>query len=80
MIGQFCRRVPDELSVIGFDDIPQAAWSAYQLTTFRQSVAQLTGAVMEVLRRRTQHVVATHALTTIPVQLVARSTVSPRTA
>ena len=33
------RRVPDDLSVIGFDDIPQAAWGAYRLTTFRQPVA-----------------------------------------
>jgi DNA-binding LacI/PurR family transcriptional regulator len=69
------RRVPDELSLIGFDDIPQAAWSAYRLTTFRQSVADLTAAVMAVVRRRAQDPDSPRELTTVPVALVARSTV-----
>ncbi|NHF73469.1 LacI family DNA-binding transcriptional regulator [Paracoccus xiamenensis] len=30
--------IPDQLSVIGFDDIPQAGWEGYDLTTFRQPV------------------------------------------
>ena len=37
--SKFGRRVPEDLSVIGFDDIPQAGWGAYRLTTFRQPVA-----------------------------------------
>jgi len=69
------RRVPDDLSVIGFDDIPQAAWSAYRLTTFRQPVQDLACAVMEAIRRRAQNPVAPHDLTTVPVSLVVRATV-----
>lgn len=30
--------VPDDVSVVGFDDIPMAGWSAYNLTTIRQQV------------------------------------------
>lgn len=33
--------VPDQLSVIGFDDIPQAAWESYALSTFRQPIDQI---------------------------------------
>jgi DNA-binding LacI/PurR family transcriptional regulator len=69
------RRIPDDLSVIGFDDIPQAAWGAYRLTTFRQSVDDLTAAVMSAIRRRTDTPLASHELQTVPVQFVARSTV-----
>lgn len=30
-----------DISVLGFDDVPMAAWTAYQLTTFRQRVGQM---------------------------------------
>ena len=31
-------RVPDELSVIGYDDIEMASWEAYDLSTVRQPI------------------------------------------
>ena len=34
-------RVPDQLSLIGFDDIPQAGWEGYDLTTFQQPVDEI---------------------------------------
>ena len=46
------RRVPDDLSIIGFDDITQAAWDAYRLTTFRQPVGKLADAVLSAIKRR----------------------------
>jgi hypothetical protein len=36
--------------------------------------------VMDVLRRRMEHAASPHALTTVPVQLVVRSTVRGLTA
>ena len=69
------RRVPEDLSLIGFDDIPQAGWGAYRLTTLCQPVHELTAAVMAMIHRRAEDPVAPHTLTTVPVRLVARSTV-----
>lgn len=39
---RFRRRVPDEVGVIGFDDIEQAGWASYDLTTFAQPVEDIT--------------------------------------
>jgi DNA-binding LacI/PurR family transcriptional regulator len=67
------RSVPQDLSVMGFDDIPEAAWSAYRLTTFRQPVDELATAVITAIRRRDAG--SQHGLATVPVKLVVRSTV-----
>jgi DNA-binding LacI/PurR family transcriptional regulator len=29
-------RVPEDISVVGYDDVPPAAWRSYDLTTVRQ--------------------------------------------
>ena len=69
------RHVPDDLSVIGFDDIPQASWHAYQLTTFRQPVRMLTDQVMQVIRERAATPESPRAVFTLPATLVVRRTV-----
>jgi len=42
-------RVPDDISVIGFDDIPMANWPAYALTTVRQPIAQMVDETAKIL-------------------------------
>ncbi|MCB2111054.1 MAG: LacI family DNA-binding transcriptional regulator [Defluviimonas sp.] len=46
---RFAAAIPRDLSVIGFDDIAQAGWEAYDLTTFRQPVDALTEAALDAL-------------------------------
>jgi DNA-binding LacI/PurR family transcriptional regulator len=43
-------RVPDELALVGFDDIPMAGWAAYDLTTIRQPVDRMIAATLALLR------------------------------
>lgn len=33
--------VGQDISILGFDDVPMAAWTTYQLTTFRQRIGQM---------------------------------------
>ncbi len=45
------RRVPEDISVVGYHDIPQASWQSYRLTTIRQPVGDLIRAVMQAVLR-----------------------------
>jgi DNA-binding LacI/PurR family transcriptional regulator len=42
-------RVPQDISVVGFDDIPMASWPAYELTTVRQPIAQMVDETARIL-------------------------------
>jgi DNA-binding LacI/PurR family transcriptional regulator len=41
--------IPEEVSVVGFDDVPPAAWPAYNLTTFRQRVNRMVAETVTTL-------------------------------
>ncbi|AOJ66265.1 LacI family transcriptional regulator [Burkholderia ubonensis] len=49
---RFGLRVPDDLRVIGFDDIPAAAYDVYRLTTLRQDTQALANAAIDMLAER----------------------------
>ena len=42
-------KVPEEVSIIGFDDISMSAWSSYDLTTIRQPIKRMVDASVEEL-------------------------------
>lgn len=46
---EFELLIPDDLCVIGFDNIEQAGWMSYQLTTFGQPLEEMTNAIIERL-------------------------------
>jgi DNA-binding LacI/PurR family transcriptional regulator len=43
---------PRDLSVIGFDDIPEASWDAYRLSTFRQDPEEMAEHAIAQMDRR----------------------------
>ena len=66
--------VPREVSVIGFDNIKQADWLSYRLTTFDQPVDAMAGAVVGLVTAEREPGAAPSALTFQPT-LVWRDTV-----
>ncbi|MEH3106459.1 MAG: LacI family DNA-binding transcriptional regulator [Sphingomonas fennica] len=40
-----------DVSIVGFDDVPQAAWPAYSLTTFAQPLVPMVERTIETIRR-----------------------------
>lgn len=65
--------VPQDVAVIGFDDIPEAAWSSHNLTTIRQSAPDVVAAVLTLLAEDDED--AGPRRVAIPVSLVERGTV-----
>ena len=47
--SEFGLRIPEDISVVGYDDVPEAAWPSYDLTTVEQPVDEMISAVAEIL-------------------------------
>ena len=43
------RAVPEEVSVVGYDDVAMAAWPSYDLTTLRQPASDMADATVTML-------------------------------
>ena len=41
--------VPKDVGIVGFDDMPMASWTAYNLTTVRQPVANIIGTAIDLI-------------------------------
>ena len=66
--------VPDDLQVIGFDDIPQAQWLNYQLTTFSQDFKRLARESVKVIVSQIQEENKSLVKMMVPARLVIRET------
>ena len=49
-LGERGLRAPDDLSVVGFDDVPVASWATPPLTTVRQPLAAMAATAFRMLR------------------------------
>jgi DNA-binding LacI/PurR family transcriptional regulator len=49
-LGERGLRAPDDLSVVGFDDVPVASWAMPALTTVRQPLAAMAATAFRMLR------------------------------
>jgi LacI family transcriptional regulator len=47
--------VPARLSILGFDDVPMAAWEVFQLTTVRQPLGEMGRAAARMLAERIEY-------------------------
>ncbi len=47
--GELRLRVPEDVSVVGYDDVPPAAWAGYDLTTVRQETDMMSDECVDTL-------------------------------
>ena len=69
-------RVPDDLSVVGFDDLPLAAWVTPGLTTVRQPLAEMAAEAALMAIRIADHERPAHHRLVLPTPLVHRASTS----
>jgi LacI family transcriptional regulator len=73
-------RVPDDLSVVGFDDTELATTIWPQLTTVRQPIAQMAATAVELLSRHAMKGARfgdAHGARLLDVEIIERGTVAP---
>tara|TARA_R110002020_G_scaffold109430_16_gene253141 strand:+ start:7015 stop:8136 length:1122 start_codon:yes stop_codon:yes gene_type:complete len=70
-------RVPDDIAVIGFDDVPMAEWGAYRLTTIHQPVGRLIEQTRQILMRPDRGLALSREVFLYDGYLVQRATTPP---
>ncbi|MBV8893789.1 MAG: LacI family DNA-binding transcriptional regulator [Acidobacteria bacterium] len=73
-------RVPEDISVVGFDDIPAAAYNLPSLTTVRQPLRRMGQVAAEILIRRIEGWKEYPALIAIEPEFVVRESTGPAAA
>ena len=72
-------RVPEDVLVAGFDDVPEASWRAYDLTTVVQDGPRMVAEAMSILQSMmSSSGSAGGILRVVPGRLIERSTTRRR--
>ena len=71
-------RVPEDVSIVGYDDVQMAAWPSINLTTFRQPAGRMVDRTLEVLFELIESADAEVQHHEIDGELIVRGTSSPR--
>lgn len=71
------RRVPEDVSVIGFDDIAEASSFLPPLTTVHQDFAEVGRLCVQAVLRKMRHDDETHGTTLVPTRLMLRESTAP---
>lgn len=69
--------IPEDVAVVGFDDLPEAAWLGYRLTTFRQDPMEMAEHAVALLEERATTSSAAPVRLRIATKLMVRDTFSP---
>jgi len=66
-------RVPEDVAVAGFDDVAQAAWPSYALTTLRQPVRRMTHMTVRLLMEQVAGTAAGGERRLLPAEIKLRN-------
>lgn len=64
--------IPEDVSIIGYDDVPEAAWRGYDLTTVAQPSEAMVDATAAILLEQIERSAVRKRASVIPAELVIR--------
>lgn len=70
-------RVPEDVSLIGVDDIPMASWSMISLTTVRQPIGKIGALAAKLVVQKVGQPATAPERLILPTSLIKRSTTMP---
>jgi DNA-binding LacI/PurR family transcriptional regulator len=70
-------RIPDDVSVVGFDDLPEARWATPALTTVRRPLGEMAATALRLLVRMMDGHCAESTRTELSTRLVERASTAP---
>jgi DNA-binding LacI/PurR family transcriptional regulator len=70
--GEMRLRVPQDVSVVGYDDVPEAGWGGYRLTTVEQPSEPMIEAAVSILAEQIEKGVIKRRAAVLPARLVIR--------
>ena len=65
-------RIPQDISIVGYDDVPEASWGGYNLTTVRQPSAQMIDATINILVEQIQRETVIRRAAVLPAEFIVR--------
>lgn len=65
-------RIPEDISIVAYDNVPEADWLAYNLTTVEQPVDAMIDATVKILTEQIEHKQVTTVKTVVETQLIIR--------
>ena len=66
-------RIPEDVSVVGYDDVPEASWKAYDLTSVSQSSETMIENAVTILLEQIEKRVVKRRAAVLPAELMIRS-------
>ncbi|MBL8590118.1 MAG: LacI family DNA-binding transcriptional regulator [Methylobacteriaceae bacterium] len=70
--AEFALTIPDDVSIVAYDDVPEAGWGGYRLTTVAQSAADMVAATVDILMAQIDRRAVQPRAAMIPARLVIR--------
>jgi len=70
--SEYGLKVPHDISVIGYDNVPQASWKGYDLTTVSQPYLQMVEQTVKILIEQIENKIVKKRAAVLPVKLIIR--------